>query len=139
VKEAKARRVKPQAPTQALAAAVLLIGYLADQQPGGKIARLSEAERVRKAEEWSDQVRLLNERDGVAYPDIEAMIHWSQRDPFWSGVVLSTAALRGQWDKMAAQRQRGSALARGTRPDNPTVGRADPVAHDDHEDGDVAL
>jgi hypothetical protein len=129
-------RTRPPAPAEALQAALLLLGYVADNQPGGKVARLNDAERVQRAEQWADAIRLLHEQDGLPYVAIEAMVHWCQKHEFWRTVILSGSNLREKWDTMAAQRGRGEKPA---KPGAQTTGPAAPTAHDEHPDGDVQL
>jgi hypothetical protein len=133
--KASKRKTRAPAPAAALQAALLLVGYVADNTPDGKIAQLTEAERLQRAEEWADPIRLLHERDQIPYPAIEAMIAWSQTHEFWRGVILSGANLRAKWDTMAAQRGRGARASASTS----STGPAAPTAHDDHPDGDQTL
>lgn len=129
----KKGRTRRQAPAEALQAALLLVGHIADNQPDGKIALMAEPQRVARAEQWADPIRLLHEQDGLTYVAIEAMIHWAQKHEFWRTVILSGANLREKWDTMAAQR------GRGAKPDKPATGPAAPTAHDKHPDGDQPL
>jgi hypothetical protein len=40
------------------------------------------------------------EVDGRTPERVEAVIRWSQRDPFWSMNILNPAALRKQFDRL---------------------------------------
>lgn len=51
-------------------------------------------------ENWSNDIRLMVERDGRSLSDISYMIKWSQNDSFWSTNVLSTSKLRKQYDQL---------------------------------------
>jgi hypothetical protein len=132
----KRRRGKLSAPTEALALAVLLVGYVVDNQPDGRLAQQSDAKRAELAERWADSIRLLHQQDGLTYAAIEAMIHWAQKHEFWSGVILSGANLRDKWDTMAAQRGRG---AKPTAQGGAATGPATPIDHEQHPDGEVTL
>ncbi|WP_155286079.1 hypothetical protein [Lacticaseibacillus zhaodongensis] len=55
---------------------------------------------------WADDIRKMHQLDKREYKKISGMIDWSQQDGFWQGNVLSAAALRKDYDKMAAQANR---------------------------------
>jgi hypothetical protein len=38
--------------------------------------------------------------DGRSPPEIEAVIRWSQTDPFWRNNILSPAKLREKWPQL---------------------------------------
>lgn len=52
---------------------------------------------------WANDIRLMNERDGRTHKQIENMIDWSQNNDFWSAVILSANKLRKKYDYMKAQ------------------------------------
>jgi hypothetical protein len=54
-------------------------------------------------QKWANDIRLMHERDNRDYDKIQKMIDWSQKDEFWSTVVLSAAKLRKQYDQMATR------------------------------------
>lgn len=72
--------------------------------PGSSLARASAEERARKASRWTDAFRLLHERDGRSWQEIDAMIDWCQADPFWKQNILSGDKLREKWDALEAKR-----------------------------------
>lgn len=90
-------------------------------QPGTKIAKLSAEARERKALSWSADVDKLHRLDGIAWPDIEAVIMWATADDFWAPNILSGTKLRDKYDQLVAQMKRqGSKATAG--------GRAEPSA-----------
>ncbi|STY45498.1 Uncharacterised protein [Listeria grayi] len=59
-------------------------------------------------ESWANDLRIMIEQDKRDSEKVKNAIIWSQKDDFWSGVVLSPKSLRKNYDKMAAQRNRDS-------------------------------
>lgn len=49
---------------------------------------------------WRTDMRLLHERDGRSFTQIENMIRWCQADDFWRANILSPAKLRAKYDQM---------------------------------------
>lgn len=49
---------------------------------------------------WKTDMRLLHERDGRSFTQIENMIRWCQADDFWRANILSPAKLRAKYDQM---------------------------------------
>ena len=49
---------------------------------------------------WAVHVERMIRLDKRTPERIEAIIHWSQRDSFWQGNILSTAKLREQFDQL---------------------------------------
>ncbi|EAE5404621.1 hypothetical protein [Listeria monocytogenes] len=68
-------------------------------------------------ESWANDLRIMIEQDKRDPEKVKNAIIWSQKDDFWSGVVLSPKSLRKNYDKMAAQRNRSDkpAYQRGGR------------------------
>ncbi|WP_093670055.1 hypothetical protein [Sporolactobacillus nakayamae] len=56
-----------------------------------------------KLEKWANDIRLMMERDKRTKEQVEYLIRWSQRDDFWSTVILSPNSLRKGFDKMVAR------------------------------------
>lgn len=52
---------------------------------------------------WTNDMRLLVENDQRTIEQIHELIKWSQQHHFWQTVILSPAALRRNWEQMAAQ------------------------------------
>ncbi len=46
---------------------------------------------------WTNDMRLMRERDGHTHDEIAKVIAWSQTDGFWKENILSTKKLRGQF------------------------------------------
>lgn len=75
----------------------LLLALIRDRNPGYREPNMDK---------WSDEVRLMRERDGRTEKQIEYLIRWSQENSFWRANILSTAKLREKWDTLVAQVQR---------------------------------
>jgi len=56
---------------------------------------------------WSNDVRLMCERDARTHKDICELFLWAHKDPFWCTNILSPKTLREQWDRLTLQRDRG--------------------------------
>jgi len=54
-------------------------------------------------QDWSDDIRKMVELDKRAVEKVDRMIDWSQKNSFWSGVVLSANSLRKKYDQMTIQ------------------------------------
>ncbi|MCT3214672.1 hypothetical protein EFO90_09930 [Lactiplantibacillus plantarum] len=59
---------------------------------------------------WSNDIRLMIERDGHTAKQIRNMIDWCQADDFWFANILSAKKLRSKYETMRAQ------ALRDTRP-----------------------
>lgn len=75
----------------------------------------SKAPTAAQKRSWARDVRLMVERDGRKFEEIEGAIRWCQADSFWRANVLSMGKLRDQFDRMRlqAQRRAGSTKAAG--------------------------
>lgn len=91
-------------PPQAVTAARRLLDRVVTNTPTSTVSKLSESEKQRKAEKWGDAFRLLHDRDGHSWEDINAMIDWCQEHHFWKSNILSGDKLREKWDQLAARR-----------------------------------
>lgn len=101
----------PDPPMPALTTAAVLMDYLLQNHPDSKLARATETQRETTLVKWAHDIRVMHEADRLEYGAIQAMIHWCQRDKFWSTVILSAGKLRDKWDAMAAQRKRPAGAA----------------------------
>jgi hypothetical protein len=54
-------------------------------------------------QQWSKQIDLMLRIDARDPDEIERVIEWSQRNPFWQNNILSTKKLRGKYDTLALQ------------------------------------
>jgi hypothetical protein len=72
----------------------LLDSFLTDNNPNKK----QTSDTI--LENWANDVRLMRERDGRTYSEIEKVLRWSQNDPFWREVILSMAKLRNKFDQL---------------------------------------
>lgn len=113
----KSSQGKPERelPDQAYTLAHLLLQAIVRNHPSGRLAKSPERVREHTAHRWAETMDKLQRIDKFSWGEIEAMIHWSQRDAFWRGVILGADNLRDKWDKMAAQRNRPRSGAGGTQ------------------------
>lgn len=66
----------------------------------------SKAPTAAQKRNWARDVRLMVERDGRKFEEIEGAIRWCQADSFWRANVLSMGKLRDQFDQMRLQAER---------------------------------
>lgn len=52
---------------------------------------------------WSNDFRLMREKDNRELQEIKDVIDWCQADPFWQGNILSTKKLREKFDQLTIQ------------------------------------
>lgn len=69
---------------------------------------------------WAADVDRMIRIDKRSEEDIRALITWSQKDNFWKGNILSTSALRKQFDKLTIQMEtRGGKTFKADPPNRP--------------------
>ena len=100
----KVPKVKPPASPESEAAARRLLDRIAVNVPASTLAGLPESAKRDKARKWADAFRLLHERDGHSWEEINAMVDWCQEDQFWKSNILSGDKLREKWDQLAAKK-----------------------------------
>ncbi len=49
---------------------------------------------------WAENIEKIHRIDNRTYEQIEAMIRWTQQEPFWSQNILSTAKLREKFNDL---------------------------------------
>lgn len=54
-------------------------------------------------ESWANEMRLMRERDKRTDEQIQYVIKWSQRDPFWKTNILSPSKLRKRFDQLVVK------------------------------------
>jgi hypothetical protein len=54
-------------------------------------------------DKWANVFRLMREQDGLEESKIEAVLDWTFKDSFWSGVIQSPEGFRRNWDKITAK------------------------------------
>lgn len=91
-------------PPEAEAAARRLMDKVIENLPTGTLAKLPDSTKRDRALKWADSMRLLHERDGHSWDEINSMIDWCQQDGFWKSNILSGEKLREKWDQLAARR-----------------------------------
>lgn len=52
---------------------------------------------------WSNDFRLMREKDDRELQEIKDVIDWCQADPFWQGNILSAKKLREKFDQLTIQ------------------------------------
>ncbi|TKI36126.1 hypothetical protein FC683_09150 [Bacillus cereus] len=52
---------------------------------------------------WSNDFRLMREKDNRELKEIKDVIDWCQADPFWQGNILSPKKLREKFDQLTIQ------------------------------------
>ena len=127
------RPAKPRPPVrpEAEAAARRLLDRICHNFPASTLARLPESAKRDRAQKWADAFRLLRERDGHSWEEINAMVDWCQGDPFWKSNILSGDKLREKWDQLVARRAGGAGAGAGAR--DVRYGRIEPLAPEEYE------
>lgn len=92
-------------PDEAFTMAALLLALIKANNPNSRQARQSEPEQRKAIARWAVPIERLHRLDRYTWGEIEGMIRWCQRDPFWRQNILGGDSLRDQWDKLAAKRQ----------------------------------
>lgn len=69
----------------------LLLNLILARNPSHKIPKLQD---------WAKAIDLMRRLDHRTPEDIEQIIHFSQEDPFWSTIVISTSKLREKFDQL---------------------------------------
>lgn len=77
---------------------------------------------------WANEIRLMRERDGKQHREICELFKWACHDSFWSGNILSPAALRRKWDQLEINRNK---QASGRQAGKPTINNTDWLTLDD--------
>ena len=55
---------------------------------------------------WSNDIRLMRERDDRTHYEIAALFKWACNDKFWKGNVLCPATLRDKWTQLDIKRNK---------------------------------
>jgi hypothetical protein len=63
------------------------------------------ARRIDKAnlDQWANEIRLMQDVDGLTHEDLAAVLTFALTDRFWKTVIQSPASLRAKWDKLSSQ------------------------------------
>ena len=56
-----------------------------------------------KFDDWSNEFRLIRERDERTDKQVKYLINWTQNDVFWRTTILSPGKLRKQWDQLVGR------------------------------------
>ncbi|HAV9171755.1 TPA: replication protein O [Escherichia coli] len=65
---------------------------------------------------FSNDIRLMRERDGRNHRDMCVLFRWACQDNFWSGNVLSPAKLRDKWTQLEINRNKQQAGVTAGKP-----------------------
>ncbi|MFJ7995469.1 Replication protein O [Peribacillus frigoritolerans] len=64
------------------------------------IRKNNEGFKEPNLQKWSDDFRLMIERDNRLPEEITTLIDWCQQDSFWKAIILSPSKLRKQYDQL---------------------------------------
>lgn len=71
----------------------------------GKIRELNPDHKTPNLDKWASDIRLMRERDKRTHQQLREIFGWANADDFWKANVLSPAALRRHWEKLAIKRK----------------------------------
>lgn len=92
---------------------------------------------------WSNDIRLMMERDNRTKDQIVYLIDWVQNDSFWMSNIMSPKKLREKFDQLVVRikSERNQSSTKQVKP--PNYEEAKPIARSDEQDsnavGDVQL
>jgi len=78
-----------------------------------KIRKNNEQFKEPNFQKWSDDFRLMIERDNRTVEQIEYVIDWCQNDSFWKANILSPSKLRKQFDQLTLKIKSEEQLRKG--------------------------
>ncbi|MBN2120686.1 MAG: helix-turn-helix domain-containing protein [Candidatus Omnitrophica bacterium] len=84
----------------------LLFDLIIENNPGGRLANLTDGQREKRLISWSGEIDKLIKIDNQDPGKIERVIRFCQRDGFWRGNILSGQKLRRQFDTLFMQLER---------------------------------
>ena len=98
-RRAKREKKKPDLPVslQALDLATKLKDSILTNTPG------TIAPTLPALQQWAVDIDKLNRLDGKTWEQIEWLLAWSQKDPFWSRNIQSGGKFRKQWNQLLAK------------------------------------
>lgn len=67
---------------------------------------------------WSNDIRLMRERDNRTHKEIATLFKWACEDKFWKGNVLCPSTLREKWTQLDIKRGKQSS---GQSTDKPRI------------------
>jgi len=80
------------------------------------VARLPKSRASRaKLDVWGKHIDKLIRIDGRTVDEIEAVVRFSQADPFWCSNILSTAKLRAKFDTLESRMQKDTSNGHGRK------------------------
>ncbi|WP_256243594.1 Replication protein O [Bacillus sp. V3B] len=71
------------------------------------IRKNNEAFKEPDLQKWSNDIRLMMDRDNRTKEQIAYLIDWCQQDSFWKSNILSPAKLRKQFDQLVIKAEKG--------------------------------
>lgn len=78
---------------------------------------------------WAYEMDLLMRDDNHDFQEVDSVLRYSQRDPFWQGVTLSPSALRKHFNKLLLRMQNGNLNTDKTHPASRTSTREDQLKY----------
>ena len=78
----------------------LLLSYMIENNP--------KCKQPKDIQSWAKHIDYMIRLDNRTVPEIEEIIIWCQRNPFWMGNILSTSKLRYQFDQLTMQKNRNN-------------------------------
>lgn len=94
--------------------ALRLLNSIRENNPGFKEPNLQK---------WSDDFRLMIERDNRLPEEITTLIDWCQQDSFWKTNILSPSKLRKQYDQLVLKIQSVGGVKRNKSPQHFSLDR----------------
>lgn len=94
--------------------ALRLLNNIRENNPGFKEPNLQK---------WSDDFRLMIERDNRLPEEINTVIDWCQKDSFWKTNILSPSKLRKQYDQLVLKIQSSRDVKRNKGPQHISLER----------------
>lgn len=108
----------PDSPEYRLA--YLLRELILANLPGARVPRASPEGMAA----WCRHVDLLLRVDGREPEEVERVIRWCQKDPFWQANILSPRKLREKWETLVLQMRRAVGQGGKRAPRPPATGTA---------------
>ena len=65
--------------------------------------------------QWAFEADRINRIDKHEWKEIQELLEWSQRDPFWKTNILSMAKFRKQWNQLSMQKEKGHGKQKGSQ------------------------
>ena len=127
-KASRPARVPREPHAEADRLAGLLLGYVVQNNPVGKLARKSPLEHTETRHRWALEIDKFHGVSHIEWEEIDSMIHWIQGRFKWRPKILEARNLAHFWDRMAAEKDPG-----GKTKTNVTVGQVRATGPEDYD------